>query len=105
MVQPCTWRWDPRSLCAAGGAPRDHSTDGRAARADTAVREDDEMLGTVVQVVDGGRGFLIETKKARYVVTAAHCLKECPPAHAASYTSERTYPRFLGALNGPCDVW
>ena len=31
------------------------------------------MKGTVIQVGDG-RGFVIATKEARYVVTAAHCL-------------------------------
>jgi hypothetical protein len=32
------------------------------------------MRGTVIKVGSGGRGFIIETKEARYVVTAAHCL-------------------------------
>jgi hypothetical protein len=31
------------------------------------------MKGTVIQVGDG-RGFVIATREARYVVTAAHCL-------------------------------
>jgi hypothetical protein len=33
-----------------------------------------EAGGTVVQVGDG-RGFIIATKCARYVVTAAHCVE------------------------------
>ena len=42
------------------------------------------MKGTVIQVGDG-RGFVIATKDARYVVTAAHCLANLPPADAAAY--------------------
>lgn len=33
------------------------------------------------------------------IVTAAHCLPKLPPAHAASFTEERTYP-LLGTLDG-----
>jgi len=29
-----------------------------------------------------------------FVVTAGHCLLNCRPYHAASYTDERTYGRF-----------
>jgi Trypsin-like peptidase domain len=68
------------------------------------LRESDEMPGTVVQV-DAGRGFIIETIEARYVVTAPHCLDVPPPAHPASYPQERTYADFLGALDGPRNVW
>jgi hypothetical protein len=50
------------------------------------------MLGTVIKVGSGGRGFIIETDEARYVVTAAHCLDELPPAHAAGSIEERTAP-------------
>jgi hypothetical protein len=60
--------------------------------------------------VGGGRGFVIEKNGARFVITAAHCLTEplrgdiasdwatLPPAHGASHSEERTYPRLLGPL-------
>jgi hypothetical protein len=35
----------------------------------------------------------------RLIVTAAHCLPEFPPAHAASHTYERTF-KLLGSLDG-----
>jgi Trypsin-like peptidase domain len=62
------------------------------------------MKGTVIQVGDG-RGFVIATKEARYVVTAAHCLPNLPPADPAAYTEERTYRDFLGPLGARRDVW
>jgi hypothetical protein len=62
------------------------------------------MKGTVIQVGDG-RGFCITTKRARYVVTAAHCLPDLPPADAAAYTQDRTYRDFLGPLGGLRNVW
>jgi hypothetical protein len=62
------------------------------------------MTGTVLQVGDG-RGFVIETEDARYVVTAAHCLDVLPPADGLSDTAERTYRDFLGPLNGTRNVW
>jgi len=74
--------------------------------------------------VGGGRGFIVEQrirvkvprvempkdlgpglpkreflKKCRVVVTAAHCLRELPPANAASSFKERTYPKLLGKLD------
>lgn len=36
----------------------------------------------------------------RLVITAAHCLPKLPPAHAMSYTSDRTYAELLGTLDG-----
>lgn len=69
--------------------------------------------------VGGGRGFVVEYNYAlkvpssfkrgsrlrlrkltqRFVITAAHCLPTLPPAHAASYASDRTYLNFLGTLD------
>jgi len=64
------------------------------------------MNGTVIQVgTSGGRGFFIEAKEQRYVLTAAHCLDKLPPAHSMSYTQERTYANYLGLIGGPRDVW
>ena len=62
------------------------------------------MKGTVIQVRDG-RGFVIATKEARYVVTAAHCLQNLPSVDAAAHSQNRTYRDFLGPLGGPRDVW
>ena len=62
------------------------------------------MTGTVLRV-GAGRGFVIETNDARYVVTAAHCLPELPPAHPGSHLHERTYKDFFGALDGSRNVW
>jgi hypothetical protein len=56
-------------------------------------------------VVGSGRGFVIEVGHERYVITAAHCLPQLPPAHPASYTEERTYARLLGPLDGEQTVW
>lgn len=68
--------------------------------------------------VGGGRGFLIEHRiripacrvnktsypshvvKEKLIVTAAHCLPQLPPAHALSYTEDRTYMNLLGRLDG-----
>ena len=78
----------------------------------------------VVEVSDG-RGFIIEYRvqpppptrpkgfqtqppfaRHRLVVTAAHCLPNLPPAHAAAFTSDRTYENLLGRLDGEKNlVW
>jgi hypothetical protein len=68
--------------------------------------------------VGGGRGFVIEKNSARFVITAAHCLTApitmrgdiarksatLPPAHGASNSEERTYPRLLGPLGAKLRV-
>lgn len=74
---------------------------------------------TCVVKVGGGRGFVAEYNHAlkvpssfkrgsrlrlrkltqRLVITAAHCLPAPPPANAASYSEDRTYPKFLGMLD------
>jgi hypothetical protein len=63
------------------------------------------VTGTVLQVGDGGRGFVIETDTARYVVTAAHCLRELPPAPAAIYTRECNYTDLVGTFGSQQNVW
>jgi Trypsin-like peptidase domain len=50
--------------------------------------------------VGDGRGFVVECRGYRVVITAAHCLPHFPPPHAASYLKERTYPKLLGPLSG-----
>lgn len=55
--------------------------------------------------VGAGRGFIVEHHPRRIIVTAAHCLPNLPPAHASSYTEERTYRALLGTLCGDCKIW
>src|SRR6516162_2703147 len=56
----------------------------------------------VVKVGNGGRGFIVENKYGRIVITAAHCLagdgRQLPPAHPFSHLKERTYAKLLGPL-------
>jgi hypothetical protein len=58
---------------------------------------------SVVQVGDG-RGFLVEVANKyfayprRLIVTAAHCLPEMPPPHAAMDLNEKTYLGSVGRL-------
>jgi hypothetical protein len=58
---------------------------------------------SVVQVGDG-RGFLVEVANKyfayprRLIVTAAHCLPQMPPPHAAMDLNEKTYLGFVGRL-------
>jgi len=64
-----------------------------------------ELSGSVVKV-GSGRGFVVEgDRNERYVITAAHCLPDLPPAHPGSYTHERTYDKLIGPLaSGSPDV-
>jgi hypothetical protein len=67
--------------------------------------------------VGDGRGFIVEHRyrvklptgnrflTQRFVITAAHCLPQLPPAHGASYTEERTYANLLGPLGGKASIW
>jgi hypothetical protein len=66
-----------------------------------------QQPGTVIQVANGGRGFVLETEAARYVITAAHCLSHLPEAFGAAGgdTADRTYADFLGPLGTPPAVW
>ena len=66
----------------------------------------DQFTTSVVQVGDG-RGFIVEPEDAskQWIITAAHCLPELPPAHPMSYTEERTYKGLLGPLGGERTVW
>ena len=50
------------------------------------------------RAVGKGSGFVIETSRARPVVTAAHCLPKLPPSATISYAAERTYERLLGKV-------
>jgi hypothetical protein len=59
----------------------------------------------VVRVSEGGRGFVVEHRRRRLVITAAHCLPSLPPPHPMSYLEERTYQKLLGPLGAKPSVW
>jgi hypothetical protein len=69
---------------------------------DTAYAED---WSQAVVTVGDGRGFVIAVDDDRYVLTAAHCLRQLPPAHAASLTWERTYRDILAPLGENPTLW
>jgi hypothetical protein len=61
--------------------------------------------------VGGGRGFIVEHRRRRLVITAAHCLPidddgylKLPPTMHMDYT-EQTYPNLLGARGAELSVW
>ncbi len=62
------------------------------------VRDDNEAAQAIIRVGDG-RGFIVQGKKSRYVITAAHCLPFLPPCCVSSHTDERTYADLLGTLD------
>jgi hypothetical protein len=51
-----------------------------------------------VIAVGDGRGFVVNGRRDRLVVTAAHCLPFFPPCHGASGLEERTYGSLLAPL-------
>jgi hypothetical protein len=56
-----------------------------------------------IVTVGDGRGFVVEGKHERYVITAAHCLPHLPPACAFD---KHTYRSLLGPLSGDATaVW
>lgn len=62
-------------------------------------------INGVIQVGKGGRGFVVQGRNGRFVITAGHCLPKLPPYHGASYAWERTFKKLLGPLKGSCTVW
>jgi hypothetical protein len=65
-----------------------------------------EKAKQAVVTVGDGRGFVVEGDlERRYVITAAHCLPELPPAHGASKLEERTYQKLLGPLGEEPSIW
>lgn len=55
--------------------------------------------------VGGGRGFIIEINRRRYVVSAAHCLPHLPSTHLARKPEESHYPNVLGPVDGERSIW
>jgi hypothetical protein len=54
-----------------------------------------DLAGSVVRVGDG-RGFVVRTGRANYIITAAHVLPELPPARLLHSLEQETYPRLIG---------
>jgi hypothetical protein len=54
---------------------------------------------SAVVTVGEGRGFVVNCRHERLVVTAAHCLPFFRPCHGASHVEERTYGALLSPLN------
>ncbi len=63
-----------------------------------------EHLKRSIIAVDGGRGFVVEADRGRFVITAAHNLPFLPPPMIFSYLHERTYRSLLGTLGGGRDI-
>lgn len=57
-----------------------------------------ESAARAIVTVGHGRGFIVETYRARYVISAAHCLPFLPPCRAAAHIEERTYQTLLAPL-------
>ncbi|MGH7032932.1 MAG: S1 family peptidase [Stellaceae bacterium] len=62
------------------------------------------MTDAVVQISSGGRGFIVGSR-ARFVVTASHCLPRLPAPDPGAYLAQRTFQALLGPLGAACDVW
>ena len=61
-------------------------------------------LSSIIEV-DGGRGFIVERQKNRFVLTVAHCLPHLPPCSLMSHGEERTYKHSLGVIGQHAKVW
>jgi len=57
----------------------------------------DEAKHAVI-TVGAGRGFVVDSKRGRLVITAAHCLPRFPRRASVSHSAERTYNALLGPL-------
>jgi hypothetical protein len=60
---------------------------------------------SAIVTVGGGRGFVVEGRRGRFVITAAHCLPVFPPCATISFDEERTYQALLGPLGEAPTVW
>jgi hypothetical protein len=69
-------------------------------------------LTTAVVRVGHGRGFVVEHRHSRVVITTSHCLPVdsdgrliLPPSHPGAYLHETTFQKLLGPLGGEPTVW
>jgi hypothetical protein len=60
---------------------------------------------SAIITVGAGRGFVMQGKLNRFVITAAHCLPFFPPCCSFSFTEERTYENLLGHIGVEPSVW
>jgi hypothetical protein len=58
-----------------------------------------EAARAVIRVGDG-RGFIVDGKEGRLVITAAHCLPSSPQGFSIASFNERTYQALLGPAKG-----
>jgi hypothetical protein len=68
-------------------------------------RMDLENARRSVLAVGSGRGFVVESKSGRLIVTAATCLPFFPPSDAAPVLEERTFQNVIGPLGGRQTIW
>lgn len=69
------------------------------------------LTASVVRVGDG-RGFVVERRRERLILTAAHCLPLdeagnliMPPPHPGACLEDKTYQSLLGLLGAQPTVW
>jgi hypothetical protein len=63
-----------------------------------------QLAARAVVNVGSGRGFIVEVRDVRYVISAGHCLPRIPQPTMLSDLDERTYLNIIGRLEGPQDV-
>jgi hypothetical protein len=72
----------------------------------TAASKGEGEMKTPLVAVGGGRGFVAQSGRYRYVITAAHCLPHLPTAEANIDNHEAIYPHLLGEIGaGAHTVW
>src|SRR5438270_14083641 len=64
----------------------------------------DVVTASIIRVGDG-RGFVIERRADRLIVTAAHCLPSFPPCMSFSDLHDRTYQGLLAPIGDEPLVW
>jgi hypothetical protein len=64
----------------------------------------DHITPSVLRV-GNGRGFVIEGRTDRLIITAAHCLPFFPPCMSFSDLSERTYRKLVAPIDAEPTIW